>query len=198
MLRRRQSIARLWNLHHTPGTGSTLFNDRRTDLPADRSGAGAEAPPPEPRTQARQDGDDLTEMLQEMRVLIPGVQVLTGFLLILPFSQNFRGISLAEKWVFLAAFVCGLISLILLSAPAAQLRIERPLRERARFKDYTTRMTIIGLMPLSLALILTTQLVVEHTLGQGIAFVATGCVAILVATVWWIWPLTRRRAPRAF
>ena len=82
-------------------------------------------------------------MLQELRVLIPGVQVLTGFLLILPFDQEFHNIALAEKWVYLAAFVSGIVSLILLRAPAAQLRLERPLRDPLHFKEYATRVTII-------------------------------------------------------
>jgi hypothetical protein len=132
------------------------------------------------------------EMLQELRVLIPGVQVLTGFLLILPFNQGFAQIALAEKWVYLSAFLCGVVSLILLTAPAAQHRIERPLRDPARFKQYATRMTIIGLIPLSLALILTTQLIVAHTVGTGISLVMMAGVAALLLAIWWIWPLIVR------
>ncbi|HEX5157604.1 MAG TPA: DUF6328 family protein [Ktedonobacterales bacterium] len=143
-----------------------------------------------------QDQVDLTEMLQELRVLIPGVQVLTGFLLILPFDHEFRNLALAEKWVYLAAFVSGITSLILLSAPAAQLRFERPLRDRAHFNEFATRMTIIGLIPLSLALILTTQLIAERTLGATTAIIITACVAVLLAAVWWVWPLMGLRARR--
>ena len=164
--------------------------DQRTAAsPADR-------PTPSRVIWQSQDQVDLTEMLQELRVLIPGVQVLTGFLLILPFDQEFRSLALAEKWVYLAAFVSGITSLILLSAPAAQLRFERPLRDRARFKEYATRMTIIGLIPLSLALILTTQLIVERTLGATTAIIITACVAVLLAAVWWVWPLMGLRARR--
>jgi Family of unknown function (DUF6328) len=132
------------------------------------------------------------EMLQELRVLIPGVQVLSGFLLILPFNQGFSQIVLAEKWVYLSAFLCGVVSLILLTAPAAQHRIERPLRDPARFKQYANRMTIIGLIPLSLALILTTQLIVARTVGTGISLVMAAGVTALLLAVWWIWPLLAR------
>jgi Family of unknown function (DUF6328) len=156
----------------------------------------ADAPTPGSFMGQQPDHEDLTEMLQELRVLIPGIQVLTGFLLILPFDQEFHNIALAEKWVYLAAFVSGIISLILLSAPAAQLRLERPLRDPLRFKEYATRMTIIGLIPLSLALILTTQLIVERTLGAITAIIITACVAALLAAVWWIWPLMGLRARR--
>ena len=57
-------------------------------------------------------------------------------------------------------------------------------------------MTIIGLIPLSLALILTTQLIVERTLGATTAIIITACVAVLLAAVWWVWPLMGLRARR--
>jgi hypothetical protein len=136
------------------------------------------------------------ELLQELRVLIPGVQVLTGFLVILPFSQGFARIPSGERWVYLAAFICALTSLVLFSAPAAQHRLERPLRDRAQFKQFATGMTIAGLIPLSLALVLTTQLVVSQTIGYGTALAASLVVAALIGTVWWAWPLEARRQAR--
>jgi hypothetical protein len=142
------------------------------------------------------DSGDLTELLQELRVLIPGVQVLTGFLVILPFSQGFARIPNAERWVYLAAFICVLISLILFTAPAAQHRLERPLRDRARFKQFATGMTIAGLIPLSLSLVLTTQLVVSQTIGYGTALAVSLVVAALIGGVWWAWPLEARRQAR--
>lgn len=172
-----------------------MSTERNADQHAAASPTGV--PSLDQPAEGTRDPGDLTEMLQELRVLIPGVQMLTGFLVIVPFSLNFHGISLAEKGVYLSAFVCGLVSLILFSAPAAQHRIERPLRDRVRFKQFATRMTIIGLVPLSLALVLTTQLVVAQTVGEGIAFVVTGCVAALLVAVWWVWPLRARRASRA-
>lgn len=171
-------------------SGERSLDQRRATAP--------ESKLPRPRRIVDQlrDPDDLTEMLQELHVLILGVQVLTGFLLILPFSQDFRDIPLVEKCVYLAAFVCGIVSLILLSAPTAQHRLERPLRDRARFKEYATRMTIAGLIPLSLALTLTTQLIVQRALGALVASIMAACVAALPGVVWWIWPLMSLRSRR--
>ncbi len=147
-------------------------------------------------TRAPGDSGDLTELLQELRVLIPGVQVMVGFLVILPFSQGFTQIQQGERWVYLFAFVCGLISLVLFTAPAAQHRLERPLRDRVRFKQYATRMTIVGLVPLSLALVLTAQLVVSQTIGDGVALAVSALVAALIGAVWWAWPIKTRRDAR--
>jgi hypothetical protein len=167
---------------------ATPSDARSTDLPATDPEPVAEEPAPS--------AGDLTELLQELRVLIPGVQVLVGFLVILPFSQGFSRIDQGERWVYLAAFFCGLTSLVLFTAPAAQHRLERPLRDRARFKQYATRMTIVGLVPLSLALILTTHLVVSQTIGYGAALVVSALIAALIGAIWWAWPLAARHAAR--
>jgi hypothetical protein len=132
--------------------------------------------PPVATTQAH-DGQqlthvgDLSDLLQELRVLLQGVQVLTGFLIILPFSQGFEKIERTEKWIYVATFACSLCSLILFSAPAAQHRLEWPLRGRTQFKRFATRIIIVGLMPLSLALVFATQLIVAQALGSAQGFV---------------------------
>lgn len=74
------------------------------------------------------DDGDLSEMLNELRILLPGSQMLTSFLIVLPFSGGFRHIVHVEKLVFFATFVCSLVSFVLLSAPAIQHRLLRPLK----------------------------------------------------------------------
>lgn len=135
----------------------------------------------------------LEHLLLELRVLLQGVQVLTGFLIVLPFYPDFARITLVEKWVYLTTFACALCSLILFSAPAAQHRLEWPLVDRVRFKVLATRMIIIGLVPFSLALILATQLVVAQVLGTVPALFACGAVAALIGAVWWLFPLLTRQ-----
>jgi hypothetical protein len=144
---------------------------------------------PPPVVESARQAADFSDLLQELRVLLQGAQVLTAFLIILPFNAGFARLSQPEKWVYLATFVCALTSLILLSAPAAQHRLEWPLRDRAHFKRFATRVSIIGLVPLSLSLVLVTQLVVAQTLGSGQALLAAGAVAVLIGAVWWLFPL---------
>jgi hypothetical protein len=150
---------------------------------------------PEDGEQSTEDGHDdkdFADLLQELRILLQGVQVMTAFLVILPFSQGFKDIDEIEKWVFLATFICSLAGLILFSAPAAVHRLARPLTDRTRFKDFATRMTIVGLAPASLSLVLATQLVVEHVLGGAISYIAAGVVLVLIAVLWWVLPLALR------
>lgn len=143
---------------------------------------------------------DLNDLLQELRVLLPGTQTLTAFLIILPFNSGFADIQRGEKYVYLATFLCSITSLILFAAPAAQHRLERPLRDREAFKQRATRLVIAGLVPLSLAVVLATQLVLDHVLSvDWLAWAATATVALLLLIVWWIAPLrikARRGEPR--
>jgi hypothetical protein len=150
-----------------------------------------------PVTQANEsptgETGSLSDLLQELRVLLQGVQVLTGFLIILPFYQNFPHIEPAEKLVYLATFACSLTGLILFSAPAAQHRLEWPLRDRAQFKRFATHMIVVGLVPSSLALVLAAQLIVSQILDGVAGVVAAALVAAVLGVAWWLFPLIARR-----
>ncbi len=123
--------------------------------------------------------------------------MLTGFLIILPFSQGFSKIGQNEQWVYLALFACSVSSLVLFTAPAAQHRLERPLRDRVRFKHDATCLIIIGLAPLSLALILATHLIVTEVIGKVAGLVTSAVVAALIVLTWWLLPLLHRRSRAA-
>jgi hypothetical protein len=140
---------------------------------------------------------NLSDMLQELRVLLQGAQVLTGFLIILPFYQGFPALSSTQHAVYLATFGCTLASLIIFSAPAAQHRLEWPLRDRAKFKEFSTRMIVFGMIPLSLALILVADLVVSQVLDDGYGVAAAALAAIAIAALWWLFPYTKRRGGRS-
>ena len=74
------------------------------------------------------DADDLSVLLGNLRVLLQGAQVLTSFLIVLPFNTNFGALDGSDRLFYLATFLCSLISLILLSAPALHHYVRRPLR----------------------------------------------------------------------
>jgi hypothetical protein len=64
------------------------------------------------------------------------------------------------------------------------------------FKHRASQLTIAGLVPLSLALVLATQLVLDEVLGSAwLGWIAAGAVALLILAVWWIAPL-RTKAQR--
>lgn len=141
----------------------------------------------QPRAEA-EDGD-LTDLLSELRVLLPGTQTLTAFLIILPFNAGFAEIRDTEKAVYMVTFLCCVISLVCFTAPAAHHRLQRPLRDRERFKNRASRLVITGLVPLSVAITLAAQLVTSAVVTTPwVSWGVAGLVALLILIMWWLVP----------
>jgi hypothetical protein len=139
-----------------------------------------------------QSDEDLSDLLQELRILLQGSQVLTAFLIILPFNQLFDKLNDFEKYIYLATFLCAITCLVLFTAPATQHRLVRPLINRVDFKHLATRLMIIGLIPLSLALVFVVQLVVSQVVSFEASFVIAGIFALGLLIIWWVYPLLNR------
>ena len=144
------------------------------------------------RGELREDGD-LSDMLSELRILLPGAQMLTAFLIILPFNGGARQIIADEEFIFLATFFFALSSLVLLSAPAIQHRLMRPLVNRTRFKRLATRQIVTGSLALAFAFILGTNLVIAEVFGHLISNIASASIAVLIDSVWVALPVYLKR-----
>lgn len=142
---------------------------------------------------AGHDETDMTEMLNELRILLPGAQLLNGFLITLPFNSGFREIVEVEKWIFMATFFCSLSSLILFTAPAVQHRILRPLDNRPRFKNLASKQMLAGASFLSLASVLCAYLVTAEVVGHPLGGAVAALVTSLILTLWWVYPWWLRR-----
>lgn len=135
---------------------------------------------------------DLTDLLGELRVLLPGAQTLMAFLVILPFQAGFAEIRGDEKTIYVITFLCSVLSLVLFVAPAALHRLQRPLRDRAAFKNTATKYIIAGLVPLSIAITLATQLVLSTVVSISWAsWSVTGIVGVLILVLWWLVPILK-------
>lgn len=144
----------------------------------------------------KKDDGDLTDLLGELRVMLPGAQMLTAFLILLPFNGGFRHIVQSEKYVFLATFFLSVTSIVLLSAPAIQHRIMYPLRDRAAFKRQSIRHLIAGGISMALAFVLATNLVITQVFGTGPGIAAGVAVAVLILCLWLLLPLYLRARRR--
>jgi hypothetical protein len=151
------------------------------------------------RTTNGHDETDMTEMLNELRVLLPGAQLLNGFLIALPFNAGFREIVQLEKWIFMATFLCSLSSLILFTAPAVQHRVLRPLDDRKHFKNVASKQMLAGALFLSLSLILGTSLVIAEVVGHPAGIAASVFFGVLILALWWLYPwMWKRRRMNSF
>ena len=142
--------------------------------------------------QSGNDPQSLNDMLQELRILLQGSQLLTAFLIVLPFSDRFHVIIQAEKIVYLITFICALLSLVLFSTPAVHHRLKRPLVDRVRFKNFSSYMMIIGLVPLTVALTLAAQLVVSEVIGEMPGTLIAGGILLFIILIWWVFPFVKR------
>lgn len=140
-------------------------------------------------SEGRHEDGDLSDLNDELRVLLPGATTLTAFLIILPFNSGFTEVRDDQKAIYVVTFICSLLSLILFTAPAAHHRLQRPLRDREGFKNMSTRFIIAGLVPLSVSLTLATELVLAATLStRWLSWTAAAGVGVAILVLWWIVP----------
>jgi hypothetical protein len=144
------------------------------------------------RSELTQDGD-LSDMLSELRILLPGAQMLTAFLIILPFNGGARQIIQGQRYVFLVTFFFALTALVLLSAPAIQHLLMRPLISKPRFKRIASRQIVAGSLALGTAFTLGTNLVLCAVFGHAAGMIAGAATGTLIALVWWILPMYLKR-----
>jgi uncharacterized membrane protein YbhN (UPF0104 family) len=135
---------------------------------------------------------NLGELLQELRVALPGVQVLFAFLLAVPFQQNFTKINGFEKGVYFFTLLCAALSAILLIAPSSYHRVTFRLQQKRELIQLANRFTIAGLTFLALAMTGAIVLITDVLFG-GVVTVVTGMgMACAFAFLWYVLPLRRR------
>jgi hypothetical protein len=148
---------------------------------------------PKPEQSPALPDEDLTDLLNEIRLLLPGTLLLVAFLIALPFNSGYTRVSQFDNAVYVAMFLCALLSLLLFAAPAAQHRLMSPLRDRAAFKRSVNRQVVIGLMPLSAAITLGTYFVISAVVSALAAAIVAGIVGFTIAMLWWVIPLNKRQ-----
>ena len=131
-------------------------------------------------------------LLQELRVVQTGVQLLTGFLLTLPFQQRFDVLDRGMQVVYLATVACSMAATVLLIAPVA---IHRLLFRRHRLVTLVSaahRCAYAGLLLLGVALAGVTVAVFGAVLGVTIGVTAGVCALVMFAAFWLALPLAMR------
>jgi O-antigen/teichoic acid export membrane protein len=134
-----------------------------------------------------------TELLQELRVIQTGVQLLTGFLLTLPFQQRFTRLSHGERAAYLLTAALSVAATVFLQAPVLVHRALYRRHHRQRTVIVAHRMAIVGMLLLGLAILGVTFLITSVVLGTGAAAVVVAVTAALLITLWLLLPLHLRR-----
>jgi len=140
----------------------------------------------------------LIELLNEVRVALPGVQVLFAFLLVLPFSQGFEEVTDLQKGVYAFAFGCAAIASVLLIGCSAYHRHRwRQLDEEAmdakeEMLVSQDRFVVGGLMLIALAISGVVFLIFDVLFSTSVAVLSGGVMVIAFAWLWYGLPLLRR------
>jgi uncharacterized protein DUF6328 len=135
---------------------------------------------------------NLSELLQELRVALPGVQVLFAFLLAVPFQQNFTKITPFQERIYFATLLLTAISAALLIAPTAYHRMTFRKQQKKHLVFLANRFSITGLACLALAMTGAIMLITDVMFSTS-AMIVTGAVAFLFFFLFWFaLPLQRR------
>ena len=157
-------------------------------------GAGLEPGDPREESAAERDDRNLAELLQELRVISLGVQVLFGFLLSLPFTMRFERLSGPQRDLYLASLVLSAVATTLLLGPVAYHRLVFRRGMKEGLVRFANLMAIVGLAAIGGAVLTAVALVTDYVAGTVPAILISGLMALLLATLWFAIPLARRSA----
>lgn len=136
---------------------------------------------------------NFVELLQELRVVLTGVQILFGFLLTASFSERFASLDALQLWVFVVTLLCAACSSALLVAPVAAHRMVFQRGRKPELVRWGHRMAVSGLAFLGLTVACGLLLVLDLAVGRVVAFVIAAVFLVLLAAIWMAVPLARLR-----
>jgi hypothetical protein len=156
--------------------------------------AGGSSPRGDQRRETHKERVDreLLELLNELRVALPGVQFLFAFLLIVPFQQTRDDLTDFHRQVYFVALLAAAAATGLLIAPAAQHRVLFRQKDKEQLLHRSNGSALAGLVCLIVAICASILMVVDVLFSDTRAWITTGVVAALLLWWWIVHPVIRR------
>jgi hypothetical protein len=132
------------------------------------------------------------ELLNELRVILPGVQVLLAFLLTAPFNQRFNAISPAERATYFVALLATAAATAFLIAPSTYHRIRFRDSDREHMLKVANALTLVGTMFLAVGIVTAIALVTSVLYDSGLTVMVASSVAVLFLWLWYGLPSLRK------
>ncbi|GAC1588888.1 MAG: DUF6328 family protein [Acidimicrobiales bacterium] len=139
---------------------------------------------------------ELGELLNEIRVALPGVQVLFAFLLSVPFSQRFTQLGPDQKRIFYLAFLSSALSSSLLIAPSVFARLTWRHHDKERLLQVSNILCIVGCVALAVGIGCVVWVVSDLAYHSAVAATATAIVVAVITVTWFALPLYDRMRRR--
>jgi cobalamin synthase len=134
----------------------------------------------------------MLELLNELRVALPGVQLLFGFLLTVPFTQRFADTTSFQQTVYYVTLISAACSTICFIAPSAVHRLRFHQNDRAYVIESANKLTIAGLAFLAVALLCAVLLITDFLYSGPRVVLYVGALALLLVVLWFGRPLYRQ------
>ena len=139
---------------------------------------------------------ELIELLNELRVALPGVQVLFAFLLAVPFANGWQKVTVVQKDTYMVALLAALAGSVFLIAPSAWHRILFRSRDKEQLLFISNWFAIVGALFVAVGMCASLFLVADVIYDDATAAIVAGLVALVFALIWFVWPLLRRVSAR--
>jgi hypothetical protein len=144
-------------------------------------------------TEAQRLDRNWSSLLQELRVAQTGVQLLTGFLLTLPFQQRFAQLDDVMRTVYLVTVGCSIGATVLLIAPVSMHRLLFRQHRLDTLVSAAHSYAMVGLILLGVALAGVAVVIFDAVVGAAEAWIAGGLTLVALAAFWYLMPLIGRR-----
>jgi hypothetical protein len=132
---------------------------------------------------------ELIELLNELRVALPGVQVLFAFLLTLPFTRGWPQLGHTERILYFVSLALAAVSTGFLMAPSAHHRLRFRRRDKEQLVLWGNRMAICGLVTLGLAISTSLAVVGDFVYGKSVGVPVAIGFALFLCVLWFVGPL---------
>jgi len=142
-----------------------------------------------PESEQERHNRELIELLNELRVALPGVQVLFAFLLAVPFANGFPKLSELDRDIFFVAFIATALSTVCLIAPSSYHRLRWRQDDKERMLLISNVLTIVGLFLLAVAITATVFVITDFLFHHSWAAAFSAVVAATFLVLWYGLPL---------
>jgi amino acid transporter len=145
--------------------------------------------PPQEETPKERADRELIELLNELRVVLPGITVLLAFLLAVPFAKGWTRVTAFQRDVFVVAFLSTAVSVALLMAPSSYHRLRFRHGNKERMVRVGNRLAIGGIAAAAVSLVAVVLLVTDFVLSRGPAISAAAAFFAVIVVLWYGLPL---------
>jgi hypothetical protein len=135
---------------------------------------------------------NLSDLLQELRVALPGVQVLFAFLLTVPFTNRFDDLSGFEEKLYFGVLISVALATVLLTAPTVGHRILFRRQQKEYLVTVANNLALVGLLLLAISMSGAIALISSFLFGTTTAIISTAVLALAFVGFWYLGPIMRR------